>query len=664
MYVEQRLLTRFIYSSLVVFLFCTSALLPAPVFSRQVNTIIPSASYANDSMEQLAQIINSQAKEKIIVTVDGKQYYIVVLKNRIDPATLKLQFTPDFKKEVKVYTNLDGTPVSNPDTVNKIQYIDSARRWSAGQASVASIKEDLQIIDDFTKAMLKVRAYQIALDWIATAGGSLVKLYICDSLNPEAFFYYVPEQLKSTFTDPKFFAALLGYKFMNDSKGYLENALTIAERGEINDYDTARQFMESYLRGWTEFSPAYSMVFESFVGGSWLNDLGDFSYKLAKSILPISLRKEFFGDIETAGMVLDMTPIYRFNQLKSECDRTRAEFFQRNGVHAKYTLELANAGILLRSSPAEPAKTASPPVSTQAEIVVDPRVSISPISGEQGTTFNEPGWGFTPNSTSTLYFKYPDGRQLTATERTDSQGRYSHPWTSSTTSPPGTYSYWAVDDKTGKVSNTVYFTIKHKATPVHIVDPKISVTPTLGPPSSTFEIRVTGCTPNNEVQIEYQSGEYDFATFTKFKTCRTDSYGNAITSLMVESYQYKGEHAIWATDRETGKKSEIITFTIGYPKVYPKLAISATSISRGQTLDIKVTGCTPNNKVKIDNEPVSAYEFGITDWHKTCNTDNSGTAITSIAWPLLGSVYKGKYTVWAIDVATKAESNRVVVTVK
>jgi hypothetical protein len=305
------------------------------------------------------------------------------------------------------------------------------------------------------------------------------------------------------------------------------------------------------------------MVFESFVGGSWLNDLGDFGYKLAKSILPVSLRKEFLGDIEAASRLFDMTPVYRFYQLKSECDRTRVEFFQRNGVHAKYTLELANAGILLRPSPAEPAETASPPISTQTEIVVDPQVSVSPTSGEQGTTFSEPGWGFYRDHSATLHFRGPDGKELTpVNKRIDGQGKYSHSWTSSATSSPGTYSYWAVDDKTGKVSNTVTFTIQAKVS------------------------------------------------------------------------------------------------------VNPQLIISATSISRGQTLDIKITGCTPNNKVKIDNEPVSVYWFAITDWYKTCNTDSSGNAITSIAWPSLGASYKGEYAVYAIDVATKTESNRVIVTVK
>jgi hypothetical protein len=118
-------------------------------------------------------------------------------------------------------------------------------------------------------------------------------------------------------------------------------------------------------------------------------------------------------------------------------------------------------------------------------------------------------------------------------------------------------------------------------------------------------------------------------------------------------------------DDKTGKVSNTVTFTIqAKVSVNPQLIISATSISRGQTLDIKITGCTPNNKVKIDNEPVSVYWFAITDWYKTCNTDSSGNAITSIAWPSLGASYKGEYAVYAIDVATKTESNRVIVTVK
>jgi len=88
---------------------------------------------------------------------------------------------------------------------------------------------------------------------------------------------------------------------------------------------------------------------------------------------------------------------------------------------------------------------------------VNPHVSVSPSSGLQGTTFQQPGTGFTRNSTATLHFTGPDGPS-TDNENTDSNGAYSHSWLCDQC-PVGTYSYYAVDDATGQTSNTVYFTV-------------------------------------------------------------------------------------------------------------------------------------------------------------------------------------------------------------
>jgi len=83
-----------------------------------------------------------------------------------------------------------------------------------------------------------------------------------------------------------------------------------------------------------------------------------------------------------------------------------------------------------------------------------------PSSGLQGTTFQEPGYNFTPNGNVTMYFQYPAGGHVTAPKKADGNGSYSHSWTTSHHSPPGTYTYWAVDDTTGYTSNKVSFTVQ------------------------------------------------------------------------------------------------------------------------------------------------------------------------------------------------------------
>jgi hypothetical protein len=96
--------------------------------------------------------------------------------------------------------------------------------------------------------------------------------------------------------------------------------------------------------------------------------------------------------------------------------------------------------------------------STASPGVISPMVSVTPTSGTNGTTFNEPGIGFTPNSTATLYFYRPVLGVTSLPKATDSRGTYTNQWTC-VQCPVGQYQYWAVDDSTQTRSNTVTFTI-------------------------------------------------------------------------------------------------------------------------------------------------------------------------------------------------------------
>ena len=85
----------------------------------------------------------------------------------------------------------------------------------------------------------------------------------------------------------------------------------------------------------------------------------------------------------------------------------------------------------------------------------NPQVAVSPTTGTNGTTFQETGSGFTPNGTATLYFTGPDGSS-SIQKTVASNGTYTNSWTCNLC-PSGSYSYYAVDNSSGKTSNTVSF---------------------------------------------------------------------------------------------------------------------------------------------------------------------------------------------------------------
>lgn len=93
-------------------------------------------------------------------------------------------------------------------------------------------------------------------------------------------------------------------------------------------------------------------------------------------------------------------------------------------------------------------------------ITVNPVIAQTPMSGPTGTTFSQWGTGFTANSTATLHFRKPDGTEYpTASQAVNSSGTFSTSYTAPSNKPKGAYSWWGIDGPTGKVSNTVSYTI-------------------------------------------------------------------------------------------------------------------------------------------------------------------------------------------------------------
>ncbi len=94
--------------------------------------------------------------------------------------------------------------------------------------------------------------------------------------------------------------------------------------------------------------------------------------------------------------------------------------------------------------------------------VISPTIAMTPTSAPPGTKLKEWGSGFTPNGTATLHFKKPDGTEYpTLLKRLDAAGNFDITYTAPVNKPSGLYSWWAIDNATGKKSNEVSFTITY-----------------------------------------------------------------------------------------------------------------------------------------------------------------------------------------------------------
>jgi hypothetical protein len=93
--------------------------------------------------------------------------------------------------------------------------------------------------------------------------------------------------------------------------------------------------------------------------------------------------------------------------------------------------------------------TAPPP----PQQVVSPAVSVQPGAGAIGTTFQQNGHGFSPNSPVRLFFQYPNNKvDAQVVKQTDGSGRFNHSYTRRATDQRGRYLFWALDVKTSKES--------------------------------------------------------------------------------------------------------------------------------------------------------------------------------------------------------------------
>lgn len=281
---------------------------------------------------------------------------------------------------------------------------------------------------------------------------------------------------------------------------------------------------------------------------------------------------------------------------------------------------------------------------TETTPTLNPRVTVSPSSGILGTTFQQNGTGFSPNSTVTLYFKVPDGTVLpSVTKTTDANGNYTHSYTSKPTDTAGVYSYYARDDKTGQLSNTVSYTFLQNV----VVSPIVTVTPSSGPLGTVFHQNGTGFTPGGTASLYFQSPTgQNYPPVPK----NIDSNGNYTHDYTSQMTDIPGNYRYWAVDDRTGKSSTVVNYQF---TANPVVTVSPPSGVLGTFFQQDGYGCTPNGSVELYFQTPSGTVYPPVQKQADINGRYSH------GYQSKATDATGTYFYWAVDMATGRQSQKV-----
>lgn len=269
---------------------------------------------------------------------------------------------------------------------------------------------------------------------------------------------------------------------------------------------------------------------------------------------------------------------------------------------------------------------------------VNPSVSVTPASGPQGTTFQEPGVGFTPNGAVTLHFKQPNGTEAATVPVTaGATGAFSHAFTSSASTMTGTWSYWAVDGATGASTPTVAFTITGGMS----VNPQVSVSPSSGAQGTTFQEPGTGFTPGGPVTLHFKQPN---GSETPVASATADASGAFAHSYASTASTALGTWSYWAVDNITGKSSPAVAFTVtAGTSVNPKVSVSPSSGVQGTTFQEPGSGFTPFGAVTLHFKQPNGVEAPVVGV-----TANGSGAFTH-AYASSSGTMVGSWTYWGVD---------------
>jgi hypothetical protein len=212
---------------------------------------------------KLQKVIQQEAKETRVITVDGEEYYIVTLKRHIDPETWEPSDYSFFAEEPPawiVYTYPNYQPISDKEDeelkelFRDIWTVNRANTLVKRVGSPEGISDTIQVIDEVIAASQGLSDADYLAVWCKTGIFETLDLVFFAELNAPiadlGLGTIVEEQL-GDYTDPARFEKEAGRACLEASKANYSQAREIAEahRDGFSDYTTAYEYLNYYYNG-------------------------------------------------------------------------------------------------------------------------------------------------------------------------------------------------------------------------------------------------------------------------------------------------------------------------------------------------------------------------------------------------------------------------------
>jgi hypothetical protein len=203
----------------------------------------------------IAQLITQQAQEAVAagvaedtgpVTVHGKPYFILVLKNRIDPAACKV--VPD-SEPTKVYVDTKNYPVPDVDIARKIEVIDYVQQLQKGELQKDQLNKKIETLQ---KAQRRIPYFDIR-DASLDAAIQLITLINIPKTVDRAIRNLIKgvggEVAKKTFLSTMEKLRSWTFEYFSKAIDGYTNILRELVRNrsvKIEDYDIAKKILDEY----------------------------------------------------------------------------------------------------------------------------------------------------------------------------------------------------------------------------------------------------------------------------------------------------------------------------------------------------------------------------------------------------------------------------------
>jgi len=222
--------------------------------------------YFQTTPADIAQLITQEAIRGIPVTVEGELYFILTLRNCIDPDNLEV--IPD-SGETRVYVNTENYPVSDPRIVQKISLIDFVQEKSEEvnlKERIGELEELQRQYNDFNYKDMALSVYNVGVSGTGDIIKIVEEMKVIKSAGDVLKGFSKIKDLAKTQPTGLLVDLIIWvmekviWDPMDDMKTDLQNRIANAiesyksaqellEQGDIRDYGDAANFLSFYQYG-------------------------------------------------------------------------------------------------------------------------------------------------------------------------------------------------------------------------------------------------------------------------------------------------------------------------------------------------------------------------------------------------------------------------------